>query len=665
MIARRLIAAVMLACAALIGSAGTASATPVALPPLCGTLPVLKGNSDTFIGNLDVTAPEAFPADGGLYSRVGWAGWGQAIAYNPGCFDSLLARAGDYLSPLPLGDAIGGQSEQGGPNRVIGWLMSLATFFLACAVTLIRLATGGGEVWRLLDTAEGATQLLLGATFFVPYLTVGVAATGLWFMWRANKDSLGVVTHQSVFAFVMLAAGAAVIAYQFTVAPAVDSVVREVHVANGYIATGQENEEAPVDPGTRAADELTDSILLRTWGIVHLGPNMDIVDQYAERLFLASTRTRAEDARAQMDGPYALALNTQKTQHWIQVAGEVKAADADSYKWLEGADSDARVPWAVLGLLASFLILTLVGGAAVIVAFCYVAIRVVFAVFPAVALITQHPRFQRHGAVVIEYIWQIVLWAAIATVGLIVSLRTVMSVMDDDSAAWIERIVALLFLGGVCYWLWTKRKEHAERMRVRKAQELAERSLEESRKAMNRLTDAVTGDGSLIARQYEQMTSWKKDAARDNSPFATFHENPFPIHRTPAAAAPPAVATTDAVQAVVAGNTKATNLAKARHATIDPILAPRAAEPQRVANSATLLKAGRATETGLTIRESAALTARTAKHLPLKATAMTVRSAAPRTTSTAAVRAAASTITRKATVSTVSGPAATLVKIKR
>lgn len=638
------------------GAATTASATSgrpaVGLSTICSEPPTAQGNSDTVTGGLDVFAPDR-PAGDGLYSRYGWAGWG-TTAYDPGCLDKALSWMGENVDGAAgtMGNAL---SQENGPNRTAGWLVGAAVFVLGALVTVIRVAVGPGSVWAVFDQIESALRSVAGVGFLLVFLSAALVVSGLWFMWRHRRDDLGLVASQTWTIVLLVASGVAVGIYQVTIAPSVDGAVQETYAAVGQVSTDRPG----ADPGTAVADALTEGVLLKGWGVIHLGPDMDAVDTYAARLHAASAFTRDEDARAKADPGEYKRLIDQKRRDYKQVASEVRASHPAAYRVLEGRESDARVGWALGLLIVTGLIAAVGGVAAGIIALCRAGIRLVFGVWPAVAVFTLHPVLQKYGILAAVAVPKMVA-ASVTAAAFFVAYIRVTALILAGSKAWFELMLAAGFLAAILLALWKRRRELAKAAGVAAEERAVARAAEATKDAALR----------AYADASERATARHGHDPHDAT-YSQFEDNlTAPRGAVGVPPAPPAQADPERVDAVARQGRDAASMERLKAMSPDVHTIPGKADRAAVASVHARL-AGRPTERSLAAREHAALTARSARPLPAKATTTTVTQAA---TAVASRRAVTTAITRKSaraatTAAAVAVPAArpvaALSKLKR
>ena len=636
----------ILAGAATTATAATGTHPVVDLPAICAEPPTAEGNSDTVTGGLDVFAPDR-PAGDGLYSRYGWAGWG-TTTYDPGCMDKALSWIGTHVDGAP-GTAARAMSQENGPNKTAGWLVAAAVFILGALTTVVRLAVGPASVWQVFDTVEASIRSVTGVGFLLAFLAAALIVSGLWFMARHRRDPLGLVVSQSWTIVLLIGAGVAVGAYQVTVAPSVGGAVQDTYAAAGQVSTGQ----GDVDPGTAVADALTEGVLLKGWGVIHLGPDMDAVNLYAERLYAASAFTRDEDARAKADPKVYESLIEQKRRDYKTVAGDVKTTHPAAYRVLEGRDSDPRVGWA-LGLFILTALIAAVGGiAAGIVVACRVGIRLVFGAWPGIAVFTLHPYLQKYGVFIAALVPKMVAASIVAAAFLVAYIRVTALVMAG-SQSWFELMLSAGVLAAVLLWLWKRRQSLAKAAGAAAEARAAERAAETTR---NQAAHAYEAAAQRATRRYGHDP--------DDPAYAPIGDVLAPPKAEQTVQADP-----DKVSAVVQAGQAATATERARTVTPDTHSIPAKADPAAVATVAARFGTGRPTERYLAAREHAALLARS-RPLPVKATASTVTQVA---TSTAARKAVAATVARKSTTAATTAvaaavpaarPVAALTKLKR
>ena len=617
---RRFLVVLVLALAALIGGGGVAYAadqTPVSTA-LCAKPPT-PTPLDSISDKLDITAPETF--GDGIYSRYGWTGFTRSTVYDPGCWERVAGWYAEKLVGAPgiAADAL----TENGPNRVIGWGLSSITFVTSIGPTVVRFAVGDSTLWRVLDVTESSLRLVTGAQILIACMSVSCALTGLWFLLRSRTDPLGVSMSRTLTAAGILTVGVIISLYQLSAAPSVDGAVQASYVAAGQVATGQTSPDGEkVDAGTMVADSLADGLLLKVWGVVHLGPDMQVVDEYAPRLFAAQAFTREEAAHASTDTDYRAGLVEAKNQDYRAVAAEIQASHPDSYAWLSD-NSDQRGPWVLVGLLASILITVVIGGTAAVVAASRVAIRLLVGAFPGIAALTMIPPLQKFGRVALEWVVKLPFIAAAFTGALMVFIQAVLRMLDVDDEPWFTVLIALCIMCGLIIWVWSKREDIAKAAGVAEQKHAADAAMSAASDGSRRAADA----GMDVGRRVHARA--QKDWDRANDWRGREDEYEWFSEKRPAG---PPVVKSSADRDVVAAKT-ATDMAtraenESAKAIPDPVTATsRKAKRPAVQHSAATFMT-RPTEATLARREAVNLAVKSTRRMPVKATTATTQTAA-------------------------------------
>lgn len=406
---RRLFAVLLLAVVALVGAGGAASAnhnddiwshffdlpgTNMGSPTDCLKPPVATSPNDGLAGFIDpgpekvITGdPFAAPAPTSGVLVVGGqvSPWQVVAPARPTIYD-VYGYGG--LRVVAFDD---GCLTVNTWNAVGNFLASVSAAFVAATVWLYRLVVGSA-----LSGVLGPVQAVLtdawGYGLFLPLLGLGLGATGVYFIAKARRGNLGEAAGESATTAVIVAVGLACMMYSVTIGPAVASGITGAATSVNTILTNRESRT----PADSIASTVHESALFNTWvqGTFGTGVlNAKVAAEYGPRLFKAATNSRAEQATIDADPSKAKALSDRKQADYKTVAAEIKAKYPQVYEFVAGNRSGDQLMFDLAGLVAVVAACLFLLWAAYKVAYGLVVVFLGIGVAPALAWISQFPKF--------------------------------------------------------------------------------------------------------------------------------------------------------------------------------------------------------------------------------------------------------------------------------
>jgi hypothetical protein len=302
-----------------------------------------------------------------VYDVYGYAGL-ETVSYDPGCTDLV-----------------------DGTNDFANFVTGITTLGVAVTVRLTRIVFNPTTMAVLTPMQEMATRAV-GGSVFLPLIGAAGGLTGLWILWRSRRGDVRGAAGAAGWSAFVTAIALAVVIYPFTLGATVDKALTGAVGSVNQAISGNQGRT----PADSVAANLHFALLYQTWLSENFGrANKGTAATYGPKLFAASAFTRAEQAQLRANPDKAEAMISAKQDAFRKAAEQLKGADPQAYARLSGKRNGDRVGYAFLALLgllcaATYLILAMVR-----LLYAMILVRVGIAAVPLVAVIAQHPRFQR------------------------------------------------------------------------------------------------------------------------------------------------------------------------------------------------------------------------------------------------------------------------------
>ncbi|MFC9431488.1 hypothetical protein [Streptomyces sp. NPDC056987] len=380
----------------------------------CKAAPDLETPGDGLLGWIDAgpgTPPLARNAlaqnaDAYIFEQYGYAGlhWN---TYDLGCGGSLRDPAA----------ATG--------NTVSNWIFTWSKAWTALTVVLRQEAMGAGFLDSLDPVVENATRAVRDAVYS-PWIGTSLLILGIVVIFQAKRRNVSDIMQQAVWALIVMTLATGVASYPVEASKFADetmnSVVSTVDQAFAGVDLGTtasqsaysggtaratpaydpDDPKGPVSPPGKTEPERPDastahgnmlvhSVLYEHWLRGALGSSTsDVARKYGFQLFDAQALTWSENALSSSDRAKVIKA---KKERFKELAETISKEDPTAYQHLTGK-ADGRISSAFTSNFASFASnmfslasdLVIIGGR--------IVIRFVAILFPALAVIGLHRRFQ-------------------------------------------------------------------------------------------------------------------------------------------------------------------------------------------------------------------------------------------------------------------------------
>lgn len=366
------VAAVLLACMAVLVLAGPASAAGGQAGD-CRDEPIPEAPGRGVTGWVS-TAPTPIPAGAKFtpdgvprFEQYGFAGmrWN---AYDLGCGGDWV-RAPDAM----LGTLLGNWTLEGSKFGVglTGAVTDAAYHpsFLSVFDPLLR---------NSVDT--------LRTTLFNRWVAVFVALAGVILLWKATRLRFASAAGVAVWALVVMIAASVIFSWPVAAGSFVD---RGVGATVGAVHRGINRDAGTTDPATAATQSTYYAVLWNQWKAGEFGSaSSPVAHKYAADLFDAQSLTwrEARIVAADPDGRGQELLDA-KQDKFYDTANKIKDEDPDAYLYVTGKKSETRVAMALFALVAALCVLPLLLMSAVLIIASYLIVRLAVMLFPAIATI--------------------------------------------------------------------------------------------------------------------------------------------------------------------------------------------------------------------------------------------------------------------------------------
>ena len=468
MTARRVVAALVLAVAVLVGAGQSASAD-------CLYPPVVQNPLETDSGQID-PGPEV--PTGSPYSQFGYGG-----------LDVVRYESGSCVA----GVSVTGRPNTGVSGMVYGAGKWVATAVTAVAVALAREVFTDGPLWQAVAAMFAPLQAVIPPQSFALLATMmGTLAFTMVVLVARRGDKTGWAFRR--YAAILAISFAAIGCYTWNaVIPDMWGKTAGISLAATQDITTGSAGAADVAIG----DMFTDHVLMPMWARAQLGSDQAAIDTYAWRLRAASTLTRSEVEQVRSGQARFEDIKKAKEGDYRKTAAELKGTHPQAYAHLTGEDTTGRGWSGVMGAgVAAAAAAMLVAALAVVAAGKAAGVAAVHG-FPVVAPFLMLPRLHGVAGWLAVALWD----AFLATVGAVfVFVLWMLGPMRGLSVSEVPilwRLVGLGLIYGLLWagwkwrrWLASKVPAHGRIEDVRERVDSVVKDVAAARDA------STTGDGS-------------------------------------------------------------------------------------------------------------------------------------------------------------------------
>lgn len=259
----------------------------------------------------------------------------------------------------------------------------------------------------LLQTFQDFSAKVTGYALLLPLLSIGLIFTAFYFALRARHGDVADATAKSLGTGVIVTLGVAAALYPIMIGGAVDKGMAGVLSATSDQVSSQRAESAqkPPDAATAVAGNLHEAILWPAWKDSWFGrENSKTAEKYGPALFASMAFSRYETDLVKKDPSKADALVKGKQRSFRSIAEKIKSEDPAAYQYVSGKQTGDQVGTWFISMIGTLFALGPFLYALCRFLYAMVLTRVGIAIAPAVALITQFPRFQKKALDMGKYI---------------------------------------------------------------------------------------------------------------------------------------------------------------------------------------------------------------------------------------------------------------------
>lgn len=388
----------------------------------------------------------------------------------------------------------------------------IATTTQAFTARLYSVVFGG---LSFLQAFQEFSARMTGSVLLLPLLGLGLAATGLYWLWRSRKGEVAQATASSLGTATIAMMGVAAAIYPLTIGAAVDTgMAKALSSVNSQVS-----ESSGSDASTVIATNMHEATLWQAWRQSTFGrDNTAAADKYGPDLFRASAYTRAELADITAHPEKAERLRQLKQKNYVITAEKIDREFPDAYTYVAGKHGDEGISYWFVALIATIAGLGFFIFALIKFLYAMVITRVGLAIAPAVALATQYPRLQHKAFELVGYIVRGVLTAvafgAYAVIFVTGGLAAILSPATQINPLFK---VIILFVMNVAAWvlahklgLVTSPKEMRAQLRDKRDR------LKEMRD--RRRQDPAPANDSAAASTTDELFEPDPTAAQDRPP---------------------------------------------------------------------------------------------------------------------------------------------------
>lgn len=242
---------------------------------------------------------------------------------------------------------------------------------------------------------------MTGTVLLLPLLGLGLAVTGLYWLWRSKRGEVTDATTASMGTAAIALLGVVAAIYPLTIGAAVDTgMAKALSSVNSQVS-----ESSGADASAVIATNMHEATLWQAWKQSTFGrDNAAAADKYGPALFRASAYTRAELADITAHPEKAGKLKEAKQKAYVITAEKIDREFPDAYSYVAGKHGDDAIGYWLVAMIATIAGIGFFIYALLKFLYAMVVTRVGIAIAPAVALATQFPRFQHKAFELVGYI---------------------------------------------------------------------------------------------------------------------------------------------------------------------------------------------------------------------------------------------------------------------
>ena len=279
------------------------------------------------------------------------------------------------------------------PSAVVGtaisnWMLQLPIALTALTSSLTEVAFQPTFL-GVFDPAISKVSSALHESLFAAWFPVVLVVIGMVIIFKARRAALATSAAAVGWSLLIVLLATALFRWPIQAGHLADETVTSTL---GTAVTKLDGQGGDVDPGSAVASQVESAILYRAWLAGTLGSSdSSVAKKYGPELFDAQTLTWREAATIEKNPDKAEAIVDAKQEQWRSTAEEIKKSSPEAYEYLTGGRSEARVGFAVMATLATFLALPFLLLSSLLLIGCFMIVRLAVMMFPAFATLGAFP----------------------------------------------------------------------------------------------------------------------------------------------------------------------------------------------------------------------------------------------------------------------------------
>jgi hypothetical protein len=279
------------------------------------------------------------------------------------------------------------------PSAVVGTAISNWMLQLPIALTaLTGSLTGVAFQPTFLDAFDPAISKVSSAlheSLFAPWFPVVLVVIGMVIIFKARRAALATSATAVGWSLLIVLLATALFRWPIQAGHLADETVTSTL---GAAVTKLDGRDGDIDPGTTVASHVESAIFYRAWLSGTLGSSDSATaKKYGPELFDAQALTWREAATIEKNPDKAEVIVEAKQDQWRSTAEQIKKSSPEAYEYLTGRRSEARVGFAVMATLATFLALPFLLLSSLLLIGCFMIVRLAVMMFPAFATLGAFP----------------------------------------------------------------------------------------------------------------------------------------------------------------------------------------------------------------------------------------------------------------------------------
>lgn len=279
------------------------------------------------------------------------------------------------------------------PGAVIGtsisnWLLQLPVALTGLTASLTQVAFNPSFL-DAFDPMLTDVSHALHQSLFTAWIPAVLALLGIAVILRSRRAALATTAAAIGWSLMVVLLATALFRWPVEAGHVADDTVTSTL---GTAVAQMGDKGTTSDPGTIVASQVEESILYRAWLAGTLGSaTSSTAKKYGPELFKAQTLTWREASILEKNPDAAFEIVKAKSEKWKALAGQIEDKDPEAYEYLTGRRSEARVGYALMATIATFLALPFLLLSALLLLGSYMIVRLAVMLFPAFAVLGAFP----------------------------------------------------------------------------------------------------------------------------------------------------------------------------------------------------------------------------------------------------------------------------------